>query len=690
MADSLGWAWKEAQREAMTGGARIRATMTELTLAAAAPVAAIAAIGVTTKEVIETFAEWSSEIHGAVDQLGTLSAATGLSLDTLNGLRVMARSVNKELDEIVPKDLAKRIEETSRGTGEGLVYFQEYGIEVRDAAGELRKADDVFRDTIRVLSEMTNATERAAVAEKLLGMEGRNLFSALSSVDDLDRFVELARDFGLDVGEEAVARTNEWYLATSSLTTAFEGLKSSVVTEFGPQVVPVLQDAAVATVYLASLIREIDFDVISFAEHWAGFTSWGLPVELRAGAKAAMLLADNIDITSGALGRAAEAARQFREEYFAATQVDDEGLFRQQGPALPGTPGADALAKSRAEQAKQAKANAAKAAAERAKENADNLRDVEAMQREIEAALAHTNQVELDHLRWLGDYREEQHQKELDRIREQMDLHRIATETRAEQLEFLDELATEFWNSTLGAIESIESAKQSTAQAEIDRFKRIGEGRIAEEQRVADEAVRQALRSGRITEEEADRVTRANERNAQKLTAQLIQQAEAREADEKSRAIKSFYRIQTLQISQATVDAARAAISMIPGFAFLGPGAPIAAATAAAGALAIQIAAISAQPPPAFPTGGVQRPSDGARAGHYLGYLDPGEGVLSRRAMSDPAVARMLERANRGERMQGRGGRESVEVVVRLDRSARRLRVEQSSRSPGKRPRRER
>ena len=79
----------------------------------------------------------------------------------------------------------------------------------------------------------------------------------------------------------------------------------------------------------------------------------------------------------------------------------------------------------------------------------------------------------------------------------------------------------------------------------------------------------------------------------------------------------------------------------------LGPFAPAGAATAAGTALGFQLAAINAQDPPSFPTGGKVEPD------HRVIGVQGGELVASRRASAMPEVREAVEAGNRGERPGG-------------------------------------
>ena len=137
------------------------------------------------------------------------------------------------------------------------------------------------------------------------------------------------------------------------------------------------------------------------------------------------------------------------------------------------------------------------------------------------------------------------------------------------------------------------------------------------------------------------------------------QRAIKRIGREEAKAAKRTFRFQqAAQLGMAVVDAARAAIAMIPAHGFALAGAPAAAAVSAGIALATQSAVILAQKPPSFAFGGVV--GDRMQSDHGLISAKPSEGIVSDRGMN--AIGRDgLNQINSGQSM-------STSVSVMIDR----------------------
>lgn len=160
-------------------------------------------------------------------------------------------------------------------------------------------------------------------------------------------------------------------------------------------------------------------------------------------------------------------------------------------------------------------------------------------------------------------------------------------------------------------------------------------------------------RAGTISGQEAAR-------RRQEVLAEAQARREAmrqRTADEREAALKSFRAGQALAVSTAIIDAAAAALALIPAFLFLGPLAPVGAAASAGLALTAQLATIRAQKPPEFAMGRAPLSADHTQ----LAALQPTEAVLSQRGVATLGGASAVQAANDGRMLGG-------SVVLQLDR----------------------
>jgi hypothetical protein len=99
--------------------------------------------------------------------------------------------------------------------------WADYGIATRDAAGNARAANDVFLDTLDLLSSTPNATERARIAADLLGKGWQSIAPILGkSRAEYEKMLGSVEDGQVITSKEA-AKAEKWRLAQDKLADAF-------------------------------------------------------------------------------------------------------------------------------------------------------------------------------------------------------------------------------------------------------------------------------------------------------------------------------------------------------------------------------------------------------------------------------------------------------------------------------------
>ena len=146
-------------------------------------------------------------IKGLTDsrnELADTATKTGLTTATIAGLRLAAEGSGLELANLATGlvQLPKRMDDVARGTGEAKIAFEQLGISVLDANGDLRSSDAVLKESLVSLMNVEGATKQSALATQLFGEAGTGLLQALSGTE-LDEFVKRAEKFGVSVGPNA-------------------------------------------------------------------------------------------------------------------------------------------------------------------------------------------------------------------------------------------------------------------------------------------------------------------------------------------------------------------------------------------------------------------------------------------------------------------------------------------------------
>lgn len=223
----------------------------------------------------------ADDVYATIDGLNTMSAATGLSTETMAGLRLAAKASNKELADIIPENLSKKILDAANGIKKAKLAFAELGVEAVDANGHVRDTDVVFREVLTQLGKVEDPTLKAGLAFQILGKQGKELLTAFDDVAGLERFVASAQEFGINAGPEAVAASNAWWSATANLSLAWDDLKVQILDAAGPAD-ELVNNLAVGMVYVTTLVAELSDEVGRVANLWWEMTTGDIPGTVEA------------------------------------------------------------------------------------------------------------------------------------------------------------------------------------------------------------------------------------------------------------------------------------------------------------------------------------------------------------------------------------------------------------------------
>jgi hypothetical protein len=614
-----------------------------------------------------------------VNEATTLSAQTGLAIETIGGLRAAAERTGKTLAELVPVDLSKRIVETSQGLGRAKRGFDGLGVSVTDANGNLKSADEVLRETIDALQKVEDPTIRSGLAVQTLGDKGGQLLDTLGSSDSLDAFVRLNAALGAEVGPEAVATIENMQTATSELALAMDGFKLATLEAF--DVSDKVQNFTTGLVFAKGLVEGLTDE----GREEAAKKFEDLSILAETEEKRAELIEMAYKVRVAPAFEAAAMAASAATFEFLTARKEIEGIEK---PAADVAVNLLAKADADGEAAK-----AAKAAADADKERTKGIETLNAMILASELALADPlERVNLEFERQKQKINEaaaaagdlELQTRALDLAQQEYndsvselvgqditDAFDQLNDTMADSMQQIEEMIPEAAASFgeimqgIGTIASeIEEIVVGFANLRIDQIEKVADAeREAIEQNVIEylDAEKQKidglLAEGRISEEEAAAQMEAADRWAASEHQRADDLTKLREAE----ALKAFKIAQETKIAAATVAAALNAIEMTTALIpTLGLGAPFAAAAIAGGQLALAIATIKATEPPSFALGGAVSDRMGGGADHTLISASPSEGIVSPRGM--------MALGREGLDALNQGGAPATNVSIMLDR----------------------
>lgn len=136
----------------------------------------------------------------SADELKTLSARTGLSTDMLQKFAYAS-----EMVDVSTEEMAGSVAKMKKQMANAPQNFEELGIELRNADGSYRSLEDVFFDSLTVLSQVGDETERDILAMQLFGKSG----DALATIIDdggaaLKEYGDRAEELGLILSNDTL------------------------------------------------------------------------------------------------------------------------------------------------------------------------------------------------------------------------------------------------------------------------------------------------------------------------------------------------------------------------------------------------------------------------------------------------------------------------------------------------------
>lgn len=223
--------------------------MQGLSTAAAAVTAAIGALTVKS-------GKWA-------DDMNTMSKQTGLGTKELQKYSAAADLVDVSVESIAKTHtILKKNMFSARDGGAAAEAFEELGVAVTDANGNLRDADDVWTDAIKSLGTMENETERDALAMKLMGKSATELNPLIEDGGKAyEDFAKTLEKYDLDfIDQETLDQANEFNDSLDTIKSvgmiAFQQLGTQLAAYLAPAMEKVVDVAGKLAKWFSELSPE--------------------------------------------------------------------------------------------------------------------------------------------------------------------------------------------------------------------------------------------------------------------------------------------------------------------------------------------------------------------------------------------------------------------------------------------------
>ena len=199
---------------------------------------AVVAMGAAAAGAAVALAKLTVDTAKYADDIITLSVQTGIATDTLQEYKYAAELVDVSV-ETLTGSMAKQIRSMSQaqdGSKQFVDAYNQLGISVTDVNGNLRDSETVYWEAIDALKQISNETERDAIAMQILGKSAQELNPVIAQGSaGMKQFAAEAHEVGAVMDTETLRAFGEFDDAAQRLTQGAEAAKRALSVILLPQ-----------------------------------------------------------------------------------------------------------------------------------------------------------------------------------------------------------------------------------------------------------------------------------------------------------------------------------------------------------------------------------------------------------------------------------------------------------------------
>lgn len=284
--------------------------------ATAAAVTGIAAVVAVVIQLTKKLIDVTKETAAAAKELQALSSQTGISTRDLQAFQYAEDFIGVSSDQLADslKDLTTKMADAANGNEETAAKFDQLGVSIYDAQGNLRSSYDVFLDVIDGLGEMSNQAERDALAMSLINESAQKLNPLIEQGSgSLKKYAAEAENVGYILSNDQLKALTAVDDAMNRLRLSQEAVTKQISAEFAPYMSDALNETrklienigkALVDSGAVDAIGSILDSVVSILEPLSELTQVLMPVvsvQLKAVAGTIAWIADAINLIAGLL-----------------------------------------------------------------------------------------------------------------------------------------------------------------------------------------------------------------------------------------------------------------------------------------------------------------------------------------------------------------------------------------------------
>lgn len=217
-------------RESLNGMAKVDAGSLAL-------VGGITAVTAAVVKAEKALVSMTKEAAAFADEILTTATITGISAEKLQEYQYAAELMDVSVETITGSQtkLIRSMQDAQQGTEAQIDVFNRLGVSYQNTDGTLRDAQDVYWDVVDSLGQMTNETERDAVAMELLGRSARDLNPLIEAGSErMEELAKEAHNVGYVLNNEQLEALGKVDDAMQRFQNTTEATKNQLAAEFAP------------------------------------------------------------------------------------------------------------------------------------------------------------------------------------------------------------------------------------------------------------------------------------------------------------------------------------------------------------------------------------------------------------------------------------------------------------------------
>lgn len=247
LGDAIGGAADKLGINLPEGATKALNSLNGINAGTAAAVGGFAAVAAAIVKAEKKLMDITKESASAAKEIKTLASVTGQSAEEVQELQYAGDMIGVSYDRIRDslKEVTNKMQEAKDGSGDAAAAFNSLGVNIYNADGSLRDANDVFNDTIDALGHVQNRTERDAIAMDIMSESAQELNPLIEKGSKaLKDYAAEAHEMGYVLDDEAIAALTETDAAQQKLLKTQEAVTKQISAEYAPYMTEALGDTA--------------------------------------------------------------------------------------------------------------------------------------------------------------------------------------------------------------------------------------------------------------------------------------------------------------------------------------------------------------------------------------------------------------------------------------------------------------